>query len=194
MRHVLACVALILLAACDRLGADQDPPMTARIVQPEMDPVQRVLSAYPKDDYETAVLRVYEMMQTPDAIQQICSRWFPTHGRDVADAFLAWRARHEEFMREMRDRAHAIWVSQGGGDVRVVRVVEYFERKDRMNTFMRDFDRTSTREYESRCIDFPRKLKSAEWNLPKRFARDLAVIRVRPRPEPIVDPAQATSR
>ena len=163
--------------------------MTARIVaSPKVDPAVQVLRSTPRDDYERAVTRIYEIMQAPDVMQQICARWFPTHGPAVADAYLAWRDKHADFLDETRDRMHAIWVSQGEGNVRVVRVVEYFTRRERYETYMRDFDATPAREFEQKCIEYPQVLNSDAWNLPRRFERELVVIRERPRPAPIGAP------
>jgi hypothetical protein len=150
-----------------------------------LDPVTLVFQTPPKDEYEKAVLMLYENMQVPDVLQQICGRWFPAHGRDVADSFLAWRAEHEDLLNEIRHRMHAIWIDHGGGDERVVRVVDYYDRKDRYASYMRAFDEAKAADFEMKCIDYPRRTKSPDWNMSQRFARELELIRQRPRPAPV---------
>jgi hypothetical protein len=153
------------------------PPMTAKIVVAPPDPVTLVLRAQPKNEYEDAVLSMYYVMQAPDTMQQLCARWFPAHGAKVADAFVQWRNRHAALMKDITDRTHEIWVSQGGGDPRVVRVVEHFKRNERYQEFMRDFDRMPTAEFDVRCADYPRVVGSRAWNLPVKFRRELEIMR-----------------
>jgi len=154
------------------------PPI--RYEEARVDPVTKVLQAYPKDDYERSVFYMYEIMHTPDATQAICARWFPLHGRETVDALVAWQKKQEPVMNEIRERTHAIWTSQADGDARVVPVVERRFNRDREQQFLNVFDRTPTEVYEKRCAKLPASLRSAEWDLKKRFRQELAIARRRP--------------
>jgi len=143
-------------------------------------PLTKVLRAYPKDDYEVAVFYMYEIMHTPDATQAICARWFPLHGRQTADAVMAWQKRQEPIISEISDRTHAIWIAQADGDESVVPWAEGRFDSDRRQQYLNVFDKTPVKVYEKRCIGLPESLKSAEWDLQKRFRRQLALVRKRP--------------
>jgi len=143
-------------------------------------PLTKVLRAYPKDEYEVAVLYMYEVMHTPDATQAICARWFPLHGRQTADAVMAWQKRQERIINEINDRTHAIWIAQADGDASVVPRAEGRFDRDRRQQYLNVFDKTPVEVYEERCTDLPASLKSAEWDLRKRFRKQLALVRKRP--------------
>src|SRR6185436_18514091 len=113
------------------------PPPPARL-----HPLTKVLNAYPKDDYEVAVLYMYEIMHTPDATQAICARWFPDYGRQTADAVNAWQKKNEPLMKEISDRTHAIWIGQADGDASVVPWAEGRFNRDRRQQYDNNFDKT----------------------------------------------------
>jgi len=139
-----------------------------------------VLNAYPKDAYEVAVLYMYEIMHTPDATQAICARWYPDYGRQTADAVMEWTKKNEPLMTEISDRTHAIWIGQADGDASVVAWAEGRFNRDRRQQYDNNFDKTPTKVYEKRCAQLPAALRSSEWNLEKRFRKQLAVMHKRP--------------
>jgi hypothetical protein len=151
--------------------------------EPRVHPLTKVLQSYPKDDYEVAVLYMYEIMHTPDATQAICARWFPVYGRETADAVMAWQKKEEPLISEIRDRTHAIWIGQADGDASVVPWATGRFDRDRRQQFDNAFDKTPVKVYEKRCADLPRSLRSSEWDLRKRFRTQLAVVRKRPMSE-----------
>jgi len=155
-------------------------PQVPAAPEAKVHPLTKVLRAYPKDDYEIAVLYMYEIMHTPDSTQAICGRWFPTYGRQTADAVMAWQKSQEPLMNEIRDRTHAIWISQADGDASVVPWAEGRFDRDRREQYLAVFDKTPVKEYEKRCASLPATLKSNEWDLKKRFRKQLAIARKRP--------------
>ena len=156
-----------------------EPEVTAP-PEPKVHPLTKVLRAYPKDDYEVAVLYMYEIMHTPDATQAICGRWFPTYGRQTADAVMAWRTTQEPIMKEIQDRTEAIWISQADGDASVVPWARGRFDRDRREQYLNVFDKTPVKEYEKRCASLPAVLKSGAWDLKNRFRKQLAIARKRP--------------
>lgn len=162
---------------------DVPPKQAAALVsEPRLNPMTRVLRAYPKDDYERKVIYMYEIMQAPDAIQQVCARWFPDYGRSAADALVEWQRRQDPVMTEIRDRTHAIWISQADGDSGIIPAVEGRFADDRYQTYLNDFDRTQTAVYKKRCADFPKMLASPQWDLKQKFRKELALVRKWPVP------------
>jgi len=151
------------------------PPPPARL-----HPLTKVLNAYPKDDYEVAVLYMYEIMHTPDATQAICARWFPDYGRQTADAVNEWQKKNESLMTEISDRTHAIWIGQAEGDASVVPWAEGRFNRDRRQQYDNNFDKTPVKVYEKRCAQLPAALSSSEWDLTKRFRKQLAIMKKRP--------------
>jgi hypothetical protein len=154
----------------------------APLSEPRLSPMTRVLRAYPKDDYERKVLYMYEIMQAPDATQQVCARWFPDYGRSTLDALVAWQRRQDPVLTEIRDRTHAIWISQADGDSGVIPAVEGRFSDDRYQIYLHDFDRTQTAVYKKRCAGFPKMLASPQWDLQQKFRKELALVRQRPVP------------
>lgn len=191
-----ASALLLMLAGCDlptasKPGYNPDstfhessqgaPPKEkpAPLSRPRQSPVAQVMHAYPKDDYERKVLYMYEIMQAPDATQQVCARWFPDYGRASLDALVEWQRRQDPVLTEIRDRTHAIWISQADGDSGVIPAVEARYSDDRYQIYLHDFDRTPTAEYKKRCASFPQMLRSAQWDLSRKFKKELAVARQR---------------
>ncbi len=159
---------------------DRPKPAEPPRAEVKVDPYRKVLQSYPKDDYERAVFYAYEIMQVPDATQAICARWFPLHGRETVDALVAWQKKQQPVMDEIRDRTHAIWISQADGDTSVIPRLERKFTSDRHQQYTNDFDRTPTEVYEKRCADFAASLRSAQWDLKRRFRQELAIMRRRP--------------
>jgi hypothetical protein len=191
----IAWLATATLAGCERPSTgptinpdstfrdsakDRPKPAEPMSHEPRIDPYRKVLQAYPKDDYERAVLYMYEIMYTPDATQAICARWFPLHGRKTADAVGAWQDKQKPLMDEIRDRTRAIWTSQAEGDASVIPRIERKFTNDRYQQFTNVFDQTPTEVYEKRCANLPAALASKEWDLKRRFRQELAIARRRP--------------
>ena len=58
--------------------------------------------------------------------------------------------------------------------------VESRMTRDRYQQYQSLFDRTPTEVFDERCAALPAKLRSAEWDLKKRFRKELATARKRP--------------
>lgn len=196
---VTCLLAITLVAGCDmprESGPSINPNSTFRdsakergkkperpvyaMPEPKVHPLTKVLRAYPQDDYEVAVLYMYEIMHTPDATQAICARWFPLHGRQTADAVAEWQKKQEPLMNEIRDRTHAIWIRQADGDASVVPWAEGRFDRDRAQQYLNAFDKIPVKTYEKRCVDLPAALRSSTWDLKKRFRQQLAIVRKHP--------------
>ena len=167
-------------------SGDDRPPAEplASAGRPHLNPIMQVMRAYPKDDYERKVIYMYEIMQAPDATQQVCAHWFPEYGRSTADALVEWQRTQDTERTEIRDRTHAIWISQADGDSGVIPAVEGRFADDRYQTYLSVFDRTPVAEYKKRCADFAQMLRSPQWDLSRKFRKELAIARRRPLPAP----------
>jgi hypothetical protein len=172
----LACFVL-MLAACEK----RDPPMTAKLAAPyPKHPMYRIIETPPESPYEAALDDALRVSIAPDAMHQICAQWYPAHGSDVADAFLAWRARNKAVLDELMARSTEVWNRRAGPDIAYVKMVYPHIRKDVVNALMRRSDTVSVQEFEATCARYPDDVKGSKWNLEKRLGKELQVIRERP--------------
>jgi len=184
-----------LLVACAR----QEPPPGFKDAQPaeppkpaidpsaatsdnyyrpsQLDPLTRIMVATPRDAYEESVKKMTGTSLRPDALQMVCSQWFPAHGHDVADSFMAWRKKNDAALTDIDKHAAAIWQSNAGTDTAYVKRVKPQIRKNLYDEMMRTFDALPTAEFEKVCIDYGPLLRLPEWDLEKRWKRDLRAMR-----------------
>lgn len=172
---VAACL-LLASAACQK----EDPPKTAKLAPPmAKHPLYRIIETPPESDYEAALDHALRVSMTPDALQQICSQWYPAFGRDVAEAYVDWRKQNQPTIDELRRRSTEVWSRRAGPDDKYVVMVYPHIRKEVIDTTMRRSDSLSVREFESACKDYPRETSKPEWRLERRLNAELKVIRAR---------------
>jgi hypothetical protein len=160
-------------------AADSKP---ARLLPPSWTPlIERVLETPPRSAYESSLMPMVRSGIVPDVLQQICSQWFPAHGRDVADAYVKWRARNDAMLKDVATHATALWARNAGPDNQdVVPRIRPYLRKKGLDDFMYEFDSRPAAEFERVCIEYPTVILSPEWDLEKKFRRELAVMRKQP--------------
>jgi hypothetical protein len=127
--------------------------------------------------YEQTLEAALTTSMVPDAMQQICGQWYPEFGRDVADAYVEWRDRNKKVLDELKQRSTDVWTRRAGPDVAYVKMVYPHLRKDLVRNLMHQTDAMSVDEFKSNCANYPRDVRGARWNLEKRLAAELAVIR-----------------
>jgi hypothetical protein len=141
--------------------------------------VHQLFNAQSKSDYETAVTSAMKVLVYAEALQPFCSRWFPSHGRKGAEAYLVWRERYETAIGEIKSHSLKLWESRAGEHKAVAARVYAALRNDADRLLMAEFDVTPVKEFEQICMDLPRDILSREWNLERKLARELAQIRAR---------------
>jgi hypothetical protein len=149
-------------------------PATERTPRPS---IHELFNAPAKSDYETAVTSAIKVVVYAESLQPFCSRWFPTHGRKGADAYLVWRKKYGAAIDDTKAHALKLWQSRAGEHKAVAARVYASLRNDADRLLMREFDAMPVEEFEQICVDLPRSILSPEWNLESRLARELAQIR-----------------
>ncbi|HKA46035.1 MAG TPA: hypothetical protein VKF40_28855 [Burkholderiales bacterium] len=159
MNKTVFVVAISLLAAAARAGA----------------------AAPPAESYATELSRVYEATQFIRAVKEGCDSAHKENAAANAAAYNSWAKRHRAFLNELDRRVmmlihgastdekdYAKNVGRYMGDV-----VQYRE------ILKQDFLGGPADNVQRQCNEFPQYLKSAEADLPKRFAAELKSIRKR---------------
>jgi hypothetical protein len=136
--------------------------------------VHQLFNATPKSEYETAVTSAMKVLVYAEALQPFCSRWFPSHGRKGAEAYLVWRERYDTAIGEIKSHSLRLWESRAGEHEAVAARVYAALRNDADRLLMDEFDVTPVKEFEQICVDLPRDILSPEWNLERKLARELA--------------------
>jgi hypothetical protein len=178
---VLLCAGA-LLTACHRspdMPADgsNDAPMTATIRTYAKHPMYRIIETPPESPYEEALDAALRISMIPDGMQQVCAQWFPEYGRDVADAFVAWRKENQPVLDELRARSTAVWTRRAGTDAAYVKMVYPHIRKDIVDALMRQSDTVSTEDFKATCARYPSDVRLPNWDLAKRLRDEMRVIR-----------------
>lgn len=188
MRWLLLAICALPLVACKKVKIpriDSEPESRAaepaEPVEYKKHPMYVMLEAQPRDDYERALPFMLSKVINVDALQQFCGQWYPSSGRDVADAYMAWRKKHEATIKEIRGRSEAVWTSHiPPEDMAYVRMVEPHLRKQMFNAIMAEYDRSPVEKFEKVCADFPKELASSKWDLDKKYKKELAFLRQTP--------------
>jgi hypothetical protein len=175
-----ALVTVCAWAGCQKDPDPPAPPSTARLVAPVKHPMYRIIETPPESPYEEALMDALHITMGPDAMQQICARWFPEYDRKVADAFLAWRTRNQPVLDEIRDRSTAVWNRRAGPDVAYVRMVYPHIRKQIADEMMARSDAVPVEEFKAQCAQFPAEIGTRAWELEKALRDRLRIIRQRP--------------
>jgi hypothetical protein len=181
-RVAMGAALCALLIACEKKPEARlkDPPMTARIVTYQKHPMYRIIETPPESAYEETLDLALRTSLAPDGMQQICSQWYPEFGRDVADAFLEWRAKNQTVLEELRQRSTEVWTRRAGADAAYVKMVYPRIRKDVVDALMSQSDTVSVEDFKATCARYPADLRGTKWNLEKRLRLELRSIRERP--------------
>ena len=150
------------------------------VIEPQVHPVYAITEAPPRNDYERTLSDLLLRAMNPDALQTFCGRWYPDSGRQVADAYLAWREKNGPVVEELVDRSTEVWTELAGEDVEYVRLVYPHLRNQLLKSITAEFDRSPAEKFAKICADYPREFGSAKWNLEKNFAKELALLRRQP--------------
>jgi hypothetical protein len=167
-------------AAPTPLAPAAEPPQPERSERTPRPSIHELFNAPPKSDYETAVTSAIKVVVYAESLQPFCSRWFPTHGRKGADAYLVWRKKYGAAIDDTKAHALKLWESRAGEHKAVAARVYASLRNDADRLLMREFDAMPVKEFEQICVDLPRSILSPEWNLERKLSRELAQIRANP--------------
>jgi hypothetical protein len=157
-----------------------EAPETVRTERVRRPSVHELFNATPKSDYETAVTSAIKVVVYAESLQPFCSRWFPTHGRKGADAYLVWRKRYGAAIDDIKAHALKLWESRAGEHKAVAVRVYAALRNNADRLLLREFDAAPVKEFEKICADLPESILSPYWNLERKLATELAQIRANP--------------
>jgi hypothetical protein len=143
-------------------------------------PLYAILETEPRNEYERKLPLMMSKVINVDALQIFCSQWFPANGHDVADAYMAWRGRHEATIKELTGRSEAVWTDYVGEDKEYVRLVYPHLRKQMLAAINKEFDNSPVEKFKAICAGFPADLRSSKWDLEKRYRKELAFLRETP--------------
>ena len=162
----------LALAACQK----SDPP--AKFAPPyKKHPMYAIIETPAESPYEQTLDSALATSMVPDAMQQICSQWYPEFGRDVADAYVEWRERNKKILDELQKRSTDVWTRRAGPDVAYVKMVYPHLRKDLIKSLMHETDAMTVDEFKANCANYIRDVRSERWNLEKRLSDELREIR-----------------
>jgi len=180
-RLLLSIVAAASLVGCSREPAAQIVEAAPAPAQPyKIHPMYRIIEAPYESRYELVLDAALRTSMYPDAVQQICSQWFPEYGRDVADAFVEWRAKNQLVLDELRNRSTEVWNRRAGPDIAYVKMVYPHIRKDVVDVFMRQSDKMSVENFKASCAEYPALMRKPEWQLERKLKKELVEIREGP--------------
>jgi hypothetical protein len=114
-----------------------------------------------------------------DALQQFCGQWYPDYGRDNADAYMAWRKKHETTISEITARSEAVWADYSLGDTKYVVMVYPYLRKQMRKAIDAEYNSAPVDRFKKVCSQLPEDLRT-KWDLDKRFKKELAFLRQTP--------------
>jgi hypothetical protein len=188
MRIFALALVVVLLAACKKGSLDKllEPPKPeseqATVYVARKHPLYVILETPPRNQYENELPKMLAKVINVDALQQFCGQWYPDSGRAVADAYVAWRKRHESTIQELTRRSEAVWSEYAGEDEEYVRLVYPHLRKEMRKGIDAEFDRSPAEKFRRICAQFPADLASARWDLDKTWSQELAYLRQTPMP------------
>lgn len=187
MRWLLLAICVLPLTACKKVkiprieSESETRAESTASVEYKKHPLYVMLEAPPRDDYERALPLMLSKVINVDALQQFCGQWYPSYGHDVADAYMAWRKKHEATIKEIRGRSEAVWTSHiPPEDMGYVRMVEPHLRKQMFKAIMAEYDRSPAEKFDKVCAEFPKDLAGSKWDLEKKYRKELAFLRQTP--------------
>lgn len=160
--------------------APSTAPHTATIHSYDKHPMYRIIETVPESEYEKTLEAALRTSMVPDGMQQICARWYPEFGREVADAFLEWRAKNQAVLDELRQRSTEVWVRRAGPDQAYVKMVYPHIRKEVADELLRQSDGVSVENFKATCARYAADVRKPDWKLDRRLRKYLLVIRERP--------------
>ena len=143
-------------------------------------PLYAILEAEPRNEYERKLPLMLSKVINVDALQIHCGQWYPDYGRDVADAYMEWRKKHETTIKELTARSEALWTDYVGEDKDYVRLVYPHLRKQMLAAIQKESDNSPVEKFKQICSQFPADLRSSKWDLDKRYKKELAFLRETP--------------
>jgi len=180
-------LSLLVFAGSSLVGCSKGPdaqiveaPPAAQKQPYKLHPMYRIIEAPYESNYELMLDAALRTSMYPDALQQICSQWFPEYGPKVADAFLEWRSNNQPILDELRARSVEVWNRRAGPDIAYVKMVYPHIRKDVIDSFMKRSDARPVDEFKATCAQYPALVRKPEWRLERRLKKELAVIRPGP--------------
>lgn len=171
---LLAFMSVLVLVACQGgasstkstfLTTTQKHPLYAIIEQPAESP------------YEAALGTALAASMLPDAMNQVCTQWYPEIGHAVAKAYVEWRARNLSVLDDLRQRSTSVWMRRAGDDATYVDLVYPHLRREMIKDLMLQSDAMTVEEFKSSCTSFPTDVKGERWDLENRLVQELTVIR-----------------
>lgn len=181
---------LLLLAGCEKQVERVTEPQPGDTVVMEdgsrrkvaasgKHPLYLIVETPPRNDYERALPVMLSRVVNVDALQQFCGQWYPDYGRDVADAYMAWRKKHEATISELMERSEAVWADYSLGDTEYVRMVYPHLRSQMRKAIDAEYDRSPSEKFRKVCSELPADLKT-KWDLDGRYQKELAFLRQTP--------------
>ena len=156
---VLAAAALILLACVSAAHAQE-----------------------PRTEYRMSLTDVYGAYQSILARIGACTTAFPQTRAPTDKAYSAWQARHRKLIDELDQRVNAMIRSASKDEKEYTRNIGKYEgailrqREEVKQALLQ----TPRGDLELECRGLPDFLQSAESDLEKEFAEQLAIVRKRP--------------
>lgn len=134
------------------------------------------------DEYRTSFVHVYGGYQRVLAQRDACSTAFPESRGTYEKAYTVWRTRHARLVGEL-DRRFDMMVHRASRDEKdYARNLGKYEgavlrqREEVKQTLLQQ----ARPDLETQCKALPDFLQSADSDLEKEFANDLAIVRSRP--------------
>lgn len=187
MKWLVIGASALALVSCKKLKipefeSEQDAARTqsAAVVEYKKHPLYVIVETQPRNEYERVLPLMLGKVINVDALQQFCGQWFPAHGYAVADAYMAWRKKHEATLNELKERSEALWADYAGADNEYVVMVYPHLRKQMRAAIDKEYDRSPVEKFDQVCAGFPADLASAKWDLDKRWPKEMALLRKTP--------------
>jgi hypothetical protein len=180
--------ALLLLTACEQPVARNPQPgdtvvmddgSKRKVAATGKHPLYLIVETQPRNDYERGLELMLSRVVNVDALQQFCGQWYPDYGHDVADAYMAWRKKHEVTIKELMARSEAVWAEYSLGDTEYVVMVYPHLRKQMRKAIDAEFDRSPPEKFRQVCSKLPADL-GTQWDLDRRYKKELALLRQTP--------------
>ena len=145
-------------------------------------PLYAILEAEPRNEYERKLPLMMSKVVNVDALAMHCGQWYPDYGRDLADAYVDWRKKHEATIKDLTARSEAVWADYAGEDKQYVRLVYPHLRKQMLAAINKESDNSPVEKFKEICSELPADLRSSKWDLDKRYSKELAFLRQTPLP------------
>jgi hypothetical protein len=185
MKWLVIGACALALVSCKKLKlpdveSEPAPGHPAPVVEYKKHPLYVILETEPRNDYERTLASMVGKVANVDALQQFCGQWFPSYGYAVADAYMAWRKKHEATLKDLKDRSEAMWADYVGEDKAYVAMVYPHLRKQMRASINKEYDTAPVDKFDKVCSQFPADLASTKWDFEGRWAKEMALVRKAP--------------